>query len=319
MAWTINVTTNDWQDIEFDLSGHAGWNGKNVYAIRLDMFNASDANGELDIAYIAVGRRSAAASAQALSSMDSKVTQQGAALTAETLRIDGLYTSVGTTNAAVQTETKARSDADGALSSRITTAQARADGAHTAVQSEVTARTNADSALGRRVDGVEASVGNANAAVQQVSQAQANLDGKVNATYSVRLHVMANGQYAMAGIGAGIDNNGGILQSTVAVIADRFAVMNPTGNGYILPFAIQNGQVFINDALISNLAVQKAIVGQSVNSSELANDGTPIMRMDFSTGTIIMLNKAATAYTVFNRSGIDMVINGVRRIRMGEW
>ncbi|WP_220462680.1 hypothetical protein, partial [Pseudomonas putida] len=63
----------------------------------------------------------------------------------------------------------------------------------------------------------------------------------------------------------------------------------------------------------------KAIVGNSINSSALANDGTPIMRVDFASGTIIMLNQAANAYTVFNRNGIDMVINGVRRIRMGEW
>ena len=320
MAWAIDITTTDWQDIEFDLSGHAGWNGKSIYAIRLDMFTVSaDVNGEIDIAYIAVGRRSAAASAQALSSMDSKVTQQGAALTAETLRIDGLYTSVGTTNAAVQTETKARSDADGALSTRITTAQARADGAHTAVQSEITARANADTAMGQRVDGVQASLGSTNAAVQQVQTAQANLNNHVSATWSVKLGLTSGGNYYAAGFGLGLENAGGTFQSSFVVMANRFAVMNPIGEGLITPFAIQNGQVFINDALISNLAVQKAIVGQSVNSSELANDGTPIMRMDFSNGTIIMLNKTATAYTVFNRSGIDMVINGVRRIRMGEW
>ncbi|WP_210669153.1 hypothetical protein, partial [Pseudomonas protegens] len=56
MAWTISLTTNDWQDIEFDLSGHAGWNGKNIIAIRLDMMNSVDSSGEIDIAYIAVGR-----------------------------------------------------------------------------------------------------------------------------------------------------------------------------------------------------------------------------------------------------------------------
>ncbi|WP_219859776.1 phage tail tip fiber protein, partial [Pseudomonas fulva] len=80
-----------------------------------------------------------------------------------------------------------------------------------------------------------------------------------------------------------------------------------------------NGQVFLNEAFISSATIQRAIVGNSINSSELANNGVPIMRMDFASGTIIMQNKAASAYTVFNRSGIDMVINGVRRIRMGEW
>lgn len=287
MAWAISTTTTDWQDIEIDLSGHAGWNGKNMYAIRLDMMNAADTTGEIDIAYIALGRRSAAASAQAVSSLDSVVTQQGATLTAESKRIDGLYTSVGDANAAIQ--------------------------------SEATARSSGDAALGQRVDTVQSNLGTTNASVQQISTAQAALDGKVGASYSVKLQVTPNGQYYAAGFGIGIEREGGIFQSTFAITADRFAIINPTANGFISPFAIQNGQVFIDDALISKLAVQRQIVGQSINSSELANDGTPIMRMDFASGTLILLNKAATAYTVYNRRGIDMVINGVRRIRMGEW
>ncbi|WP_176517026.1 phage tail tip fiber protein, partial [Pseudomonas ceruminis] len=129
----------------------------------------------------------------------------------------------------------------------------------------------------------------------------------------------SGGTYYAAGFGLGLENQGGTFQSSFVVLANRFAIMNPVGEGLIVPFAVQNGQVFINDALISNLAVQKAIVGNSINSSALANDGTPIMRVDFASGTIIMLNQAANAYTVFNRNGIDMVINGVRRIRMGEW
>lgn len=287
MAWAISTTTTDWQDIEIDLSGHAGWSGKNMYAIRLDMMNSADTTGEIDIAYIAVGRRSAAASAQALSSLDSVVTQQGATLTAESKRIDGLYTSVGDANAAIQ--------------------------------SEATARSSGDAALGQRVDTVQSNLGTTNATVQQISTAQAALNGKVNATWSVKLGLTSGGTYYAAGFGLGLENQGGTFQSSFVVLANRFAVMNPVGEGLIVPFAVQNGQVFIDDALISKLAVQKAIVGNSINSSELANDGTPIMRMDFASGTIIMLNKTATAYTVYNRRGIDMVINGIRRIRMGEW
>ncbi|WP_236183055.1 DUF1983 domain-containing protein, partial [Pseudomonas ceruminis] len=287
MVWTISTTTTDWQDIEIDLSGHAGWNGKNMYVIRLDMMNSADTTGEIDIAYIAVGRRSAAASAQALSSLDSVVTQQGATLTAESKRIDGLYASVGDASAAIQNEATARSDGD--------------------------------TALGRRVDTVQSNLGATNATVQQISAAQTALNGKVNATWSVKLGLTSGGTYYAAGFGLGLENQGGTFQSSFVVLANRFAIMNPVGEGLIVPFAVQNGQVFINDALISNLAVQKAIVGNSINSSALANDGTPIMRVDFASGTIIMLNQAANAYTVFNRNGIDMVINGVRRIRMGEW
>ena len=319
-GWPINLTTNDWQDIEIDLSGHVGWDGKSIYSIRLDMNNSGDANAEIDIAYIAVGRRSVAGSAQALSSLSSQVSLVDGKIVAETGRIDGLYTSVGNTSAAVQDEVKARSDADSALSTRITTAQAAAGAASTAVQSEVTARANADTALGKRVDTVQSNLGSTNAAVQQISTAQSSLDGKVNATYSVRLQAMANGQYAMAGIGAGIDNNGGILQSTVAVIADRFAVMNPAGNGYILPFAIQNGQVVMNDALISKLSVQNALVSADINSSLQTAQGLPLMQMITRTCQIIMRHPTrANTYTLMDVNGIDVVVDGVRRVRMGVW
>ncbi|MGI9564482.1 phage tail tip fiber protein [Pseudomonas fulva] len=263
--------------------------------------------------------RETQAASRALSELSSTVSTQGGTITAQAQRIDGLQSAVGNASAAIQDEAKTRSDADSALSTRITTAQAKADDALAAAQSEVTVRANADSALGKRVDGVQSSLGSTNAAVQQISTAQTGLNNKVNASYSVRLQVVNGNQYVAAGFGVGVENDGGVLQSTFAVMADRFAVLNPSGNGFVNPFAIQNGQVFLNEAFISTATIQRAIVGNSINSSELANNGVPIMRMDFASGTIIMQNKAASAYTVFNRSGIDMVINGVRRIRMGEW
>ncbi|WP_312351815.1 DUF1983 domain-containing protein, partial [Pseudomonas sp.] len=240
-----------------------------------------------DVSAAKAAQATADATAAALSSTQATVTQQGDRLTAEGQRIDGLYASVGDANAAIQTEATARSDGD--------------------------------TALGRRVDTVQSNLGTTNASVQQISTAQTALNGKVNATWSVKLGLTSGGTYYAAGFGLGLENQGGTFQSSFVVLANRFAIMNPVGEGLIVPFAVQNGQVFINDALISNLAVQKAIVGNSINSSALANDGTPIMRVDFASGTIIMLNQAANAYTVFNRNGIDMVINGVRRIRMGEW
>ncbi|MDH1403847.1 phage tail protein [Pseudomonas sp. GD03730] len=240
MAWTISLTTNDWQDIEFDLSGHAGWNGKSIIAIRLDMMNSVDTSGEIDIAYIAVGRRSAAASAQAVASLDSNVTQQGGKLTAEGLRIDGLYASVGDANAAIQNEAKARADADGALSQQIQTTQS--------------------------------SLGSTNASVQQISTAQTGLNNRVNAQYSIKVAVTQSGVYALGGIGVGIQNQNGVLQSVVAVLADQFAVINAAGNGYVSPFAIQGGQVFINDAFIRDGSIINAkIQDAAISNAKIAN------------------------------------------------
>ncbi|MDH1551821.1 phage tail protein, partial [Pseudomonas juntendi] len=235
MAWAISTTTTDWQDIEIDLSGHAGWNGKNMYAIRLDMMNSADTTGEIDIAYIAVGRRSAAASAQAVASLESNVTQQGGKLTAEGLRIDGLYASVGDADAAIQNEAKARADADGALSQQIQTTQS--------------------------------SLGATNASVQQISTAQTGLNNRVNAQFSIKVAVTQSGVYALGGIGVGIQNQNGVLQSVVAVLADQFAVINAAGNGYVSPFAIQGGQVFMNDAFIRDGSIINAKIANGAITS----------------------------------------------------
>ncbi|WP_010218995.1 hypothetical protein, partial [Pseudomonas syringae group genomosp. 3] len=50
-----------------------------------------------------------------------------------------------------------------------------------AIQSEATTRANADGALSTRVDGVQTTANNASAAVQTVSTAQATTDGKLTA------------------------------------------------------------------------------------------------------------------------------------------
>ncbi|WP_445009208.1 phage tail tip fiber protein [Pseudomonas juntendi] len=233
--WPISTSSGDWQDIELDLSGHSGWNGKKIWAIRLDMYNSGDANGEVDIAYIAAGRRSVAASGRAFDSLSVNVSQQGDKLAAETQRINGLLSSVGDANAAIQNEAKARSDADGALSQQIQSTQS--------------------------------SLGATNASVQQISTAQTGLNNRVNAQFSIKVAVTQSGVYALGGIGVGIQNQNGVLQSVVAVLADQFAVINAAGNGYVSPFAIQGGQVFMNDAFIRDGSIINAKIANGAITS----------------------------------------------------
>ncbi|MFA7893010.1 TipJ family phage tail tip protein [Pseudomonas putida] len=264
--------------------------------------------------------RQAAGQALAVSALDTKVTQQGDKIESEAKRTDGLYTSVGNVNAAIQDEAKTRTNADSALSTRIITAQAKADDALAAAQSEVTARADADTALGKRVDTVQSNLGSTNASVQQISTAQTGLNNKVNASYSVRLQVVNGNQYVAAGFGVGVENNGGVLQSTFAIMADRFAVLNPSGNGFVSPFAIQNGQVFLNEAFISSATIQKALVGGSIQSSAMTSYGQPIMSADFANGQITARHPTSSnTYCFMNRNGIVVVVNGAVRVRMGTW
>lgn len=114
--FAINLNTTDWQDIEIDLSGNTAWSTKmSNSSIRFDFLNAQDTSAVVDIAYIAIGRRSAAASATALSDTQAQVTQQGATLTSQASSISTLQTSVGNTNASVQQISQAQANTDGKI------------------------------------------------------------------------------------------------------------------------------------------------------------------------------------------------------------
>ena len=168
-----------------------------------------------------------ASNASAVSSLTATVTQQGGKLTAETQRIDGLYTSVGDANAAIQNEAKARVDGDGALSRQIQTTQA--------------------------------SLGTTNAAVQQVATAQANMKGMLNAQYTVRVQV--NNQYGVhsfAGFGIGINEQNGVVQSAFAIYSDQFILLNANGGGLSSPFSVVGGQTFIADTYIRSASIGNA-------------------------------------------------------------
>jgi predicted phage tail protein len=67
--------------------------------------------------------------------------------------------------------------------------------------------------------------------------------------YSIKVGVDANGVQYAAGMGLGVQNTPGGMQSQVIFLADRFAVMSQAGAAVTLPFVIQNGQTFIRDTL----------------------------------------------------------------------
>jgi predicted phage tail protein len=271
--FSISLSSTDWQDIEVDLSSNTQWVGKTgIYAIRLDMTGSANTACEIDIAYIAVGRRSAAASAQAVSLLETAVTQQGGDLKLTADGVTKLTGDLGKTSGALQDEQKLRIEADSALSDRIITAQAKANDAAAAVQSEMQARVNAVSAVAKRVDDTQTSLGNTNAMVNRTSEAVTDLNNVASASEVVRVQITANGIRHAAGFAVGIENKGGVVQSTFAILADRFAILSPSGDSLSSPFAVQGNQTFIADAYIRDASITNAkIADASINSAKIAD------------------------------------------------
>nr|WP_232357142.1 host specificity protein J [Burkholderia contaminans] len=199
-----------------------------------------------------------------------------------------LQSAAGTLTAAVQTETQARVDGDSAMAQQITTVQAKAN-------------ENA-------------------AAVQTVAQSYADLNGRVAASYQIKTQITADGRTYIAGIGVGVDNNNGIVESQVLVSAQRFAVVDPNNGGsMIVPFVVQGGQVFIRQALIGAGWITNAMIGSYIQSDNYIA-GRQGWRLDKSGWFEINASNGSGNRLVLDGSSVRVYDgNGVLRVRMGMW
>ncbi|SDI39374.1 phage tail protein [Pseudomonas abietaniphila] len=179
------------------------------------------------------------------------------------------------------------------------------------VADEKQATATALQQVGVKVDGNTADI-------QTQSQAISTIDGKVSTSWSVKMQVTANGQYVVAGIGLGIENGPAGLQSQFVVSADRFAVVNTIAGGAIsVPFAVQGGQVFINQAFIQDGTITNAKIGSYISSTNyIAGQQGWILNKD---GTLeingVIPGQGRLVINAQNVSVFDA--NGVLRVRLG--
>ena len=94
--------------------------------------------------------------------------------------------------------------------------------------------------------------------------------GKLKDMWSVKVGQTVDGKLYTAGIGVGVENTPEGMQSQVLILADRFAVLNTvdgTGSAVSVPFAIDNGQVFMNSAFIKEGTIDSAKIAQHIQST----------------------------------------------------
>lgn len=236
------------------------------------------------------------------------------ATSAVATRVTQLSANVDTNAATFKSETTALADADKALSSRIETAQAQTLSNAAAIQEEVTARTNADSAMGRRVDTVQASVGDVTASVQQVSQAVADVNGKVTAQTTIKAQTTAGGRTVMAGLSIAAGDTAEIL-----AFAQRFAIIDEVTGQLRAPFIVQDGQVFINYAMIDTAFIQNLVLGMTLRSSAVNAKGQPLLEINIPAGMLTLRSAGAGGSSTLNNDGLVVTDEGdVVRTQVGK-
>lgn len=166
---------------------------------------------------------------------------------------------------------------------------------------------------------VTAKVGENTAAIQETATAYANTEGKLSTMWSVKMQLTADGKYVAAGIGLGIEDTGAGLQSQFLVSADRFAIVNTIAGGAIsVPFAIQNGQVFLNSAFIQDGSIGMLKIGQYLQSDNYVA-GVQGWRLD-KAGNLEFNGPAPGGgrLTITNRAIKVYDQNGVKRVQLGD-
>lgn len=238
---------------------------------------------------------------------------------AQTERITSLDSRVVDNEAKVVIVERTIATEKEATAQRFTTLNASVSGNQAAIQEEATARSTADGAIATRLDQVQATANGATAAVQVVSSAQAATDGKLGTMWSVKMQVVSGGNYVAAGIGLGIENNGSTFQSSFLVSADRFAVVNSMAGGAIsVPFAVQNGQVFINSAFIQDGTITNAKIGNYIQSNNFVQ-GSQGWRLWFDGTFEINSALGGGARQVINSQGGKVFDqNGTKRYQWGN-
>jgi len=222
-----------------------------------------------------------------------------------------------TSTAAIASESKVRASETEATAQRLTTFDAKiADNeANITELEQVVATTN--SATARKIDQLSVSVGQNTAQIQQTSTAYADTAGKLTTMWSVKMQVNAQGQYVAAGIGLGIENTGAGLQSQFLVSADRFAIVNGINGNLSVPFAVQNGQAFLQSAFILDGTITNAKIGSYISSTNyIAGQQGWILNKD---GTLeingIVPGQGRLVINSLNVSVYDA--NNVLRVRLG--
>jgi predicted phage tail protein len=158
------------------------------------------------------------------------------------------------------------------------------------------------------------------AAVQPVAQSYADLNGRVAASYQIKTQITANGRTYIAGVGVGVDNSNGYVESQVLLSASRVAVIDPNGTAVTAPFVVQGGRVFLSQALIGTAWIQNANIGDIIQSNVTGANGQPRWRID-KNGTITLNGvNGGSGYLTISDSVVQVFDNnGTLRVRMGLW
>jgi predicted phage tail protein len=163
-------------------------------------------------------------------------------------------------------------------------------------------------------------VGTANIATakaESASTAVVGLNGKVSALTTIKTSTTVGGRTVMAGLAIGVE--GEQQESQILAFAQRFAILDEVSGQMIAPFVVQGGQVFMNTAIISQAFIKELVLGMTLRSAAVNNQGLPLLEINIPAGTFTLRGQSSTGYTLLNNNGIYVYdLNYIERAALGK-
>lgn len=143
------------------------------------------------------------------------------------------------------------------------------------------------------------------------------------AMYTIKTQLTDGNRYAMAGIGVGVENNAGVLESQVLMMADRFAFVlpNDASGTAVYPFIVDGVNTYIANAFIQNASITAAKISDWLESDAVGPGGVPVLRLNFRTGEIQLNSPVEGGGRMTLTNNLIQVFdaNDTLRVRMGIW
>ncbi|KPY67249.1 Prophage PssSM-02, tail fiber/host specificity protein [Pseudomonas syringae pv. syringae] len=195
-------------------------------------------------------------------------------------RVAGNDAKISIVETAQATDREATAQQITNLTATVTTNQTTVQAA---IQSEALTRSNADGALSTRIETAQAKANDATVAVQQTTSALATTNNKLAGIWSVKMELTQNNIPYAAGFGLGLESGAAGTTSQFVVRADTFLVMNTSSQSPQSFFGITGGQTFIRSAFIEDASIGVAKLTQSLQSSDYVA-GQRGLKINFVTG-----------------------------------
>ncbi|QLB40785.1 phage tail protein [Mannheimia pernigra] len=233
------------------------------------------------------------ANVSALSSLDSRVTQVDGRITSEARKVEQLTNQlIGKANVSALSSLDSRvTQVDGRITSEARKVEQLTNQligkANVSAVSNLESRVNRYGSQIQRFDQITNDFNNQGrmlrGQISTLSNTVANLqNNEVRSTHTIKTEAISGGRTAIAGISLGASANARTVESSVIIMANKFAVVKNASDSQVVPmFSVADNKVALNGDLISN----GTILGRHLKANEMIE--SPVIQGGIIRGTRI--------------------------------